>query len=1449
MKKRLLICLISIMSISGCALEDAVDRGLDCPPRLFAYDIDPLGNPIAEPYLCMIDEIRDNSVSNCVPCDFAMHKITDDNYVYLAKNNNGDYIYSNKDYTENNDDRMYLSQNTRHYVINNYSDYKKYASTNEKVSLYAITGLCTRSDLDKYDNCQLKCSNGEECTDNECKSIIERVGQCSKFKDYNKFYENNFCPAEYPICYFGNYDDTGNNYYCSADVECTSETAHVDCKRKIPHWEFGECKNNICVVESCEDGFQPAKDGKSCVSDCKVGQHYDNKAQKCVEDEVDNCGATGKKCSEIISNWVDGVCDNGICKVEECRDGYQPTLDNLACASVKNCQSGEHQTADGSCEMDTVNHCGSIGNDCANLPGWVSGKCVNAKCVAEECDQANGYDLNKGVCSSACIGTQVNCGGKCRDPLTDTEYCGAKGTISTCEDEGKRCSDGQVCSFGECINNNCPETDPNNPDLCVIEGKNTCINLNSDDPNQCGACNYKCSDHALQNATSEACDKGKCVYVCSAGYVNVNQKNTADTIKCIDPKTDNIYCGAKNADDLGTICTNGKVCVEGKCVQNSCSGDTPNLCVVNGANTCKNINTYDKEHCGACNYKCSEHAIQNATSDTCSNGNCQYTCSTGYVNVGSGITSQTIICIDPKTNSTYCGAVGNAKGAASSSQRGTSCTGGKVCVDGSCVQNSCSGTTPNLCVVNGANTCKNISSNDIAHCGACNYKCSEHAIQNAYSSTCSAGNCQYTCSTGYVNVGSGITSQTITCIDPKTNSSYCGATGNAIGAASSTQKGTSCTGGKVCVGGSCVQNSCSGSETLCVVNGANTCKNISSSDANHCGACNYRCSEHAIQNATANKCSDGSCLYTCSTGYVNVGSGITSQTITCIDPKTNNSYCGATGNASGAAGSSQKGTSCTGGRVCVDGSCVQNSCTDNKTLCSTSSGNTCININGTDASNCGACNYKCSAHAIQNATSSTCSGGNCQYTCSTGYVNVGSGITAQTITCIDPKTNSSYCGATGSANGAASAAQKGTACTGGKVCVGGSCVQNSCSGSTPNLCVVNGTNTCKNISSSDADHCGACNYKCSAHAIQNATSSTCSDGNCQYTCSTGYVNVGTGITAQTITCIDPRTNSSYCGATGNATGAASYAQKGTTCTSGKVCVDGTCVQNSCSGTTPNLCVVNGANTCKNISSSDANHCGACNYKCSDHAIQNATSSTCSGGNCQYTCSSGYVNVGNGITAQTITCIDPRTNSSYCGATGNATGAANSAQKGSTCTSGKVCVNGSCVQNSCSDGKTLCSTSSGNTCLNINGTDMNNCGACGFNCSTYAPQNTTVKSCSSGVCQYQCSNGYVNVGNGITAQTITCIDPRTNSSYCGATGNATGAATSAQKGTTCQSGTVCINGACQKSCESGTYSCPGIPGCLTEFALNSAYHMNTMCSCLSGYSNDNGNWEDGCESYD
>ena len=122
-----------------------------------------------------------------------------------------------------------------------------------------------------------------------------------------------------------------------------------------------------------------------------------------------------------------------------------------------------------------------------------------------------------------------------------------------------------------------------------------------------------------------------------------------------------------------------------------------------------------------------------------------------------------------------------------------------------------------------------------------------------------------------------------------------------------------------------------------------------------------------------------------------------------------------------------------------------------------------------------------------------------------------------------------------------------------------------------------------------------------------------------------------------------------------------------------------------------------------------------------------------------------------------TCVDPKTNTSNCGACGN------------VCATNASCTAGQCA---CPANQLPCN----GACVN-EATDTNNCGGCGKACSTNP--DATAATCVAGSCGNICTSGYAdcdgNVANGCEAQIL-----GTDATNCGACGRSCG-------GQTCQGG--------------------------------------------------------------
>ncbi len=130
-------------------------------------------------------------------------------------------------------------------------------------------------------------------------------------------------------------------------------------------------------------------------------------------------------------------------------------------------------------------------------------------------------------------------------------------------------------------------------------------------------------------------------------------------------------------------------------------------------------------------------------------------------------------------------------------------------------------------------SCTTLRSDNL-HCGACDNACQDGLV-------CAEGQCQQSCPPNLVSCGG-------SCIDPKTNPTFCGAD-------------AACSGGDACVTGSV--------------------------------------------------CNDGICELSCGAGHIDCGSA-------CIDPSTDPAHCGAGPTCSGA----EAGAECPPGVGCVAGTCA-----------------------------------------------------------------------------------------------------------------------------------------------------------------------------------------------------------------------------------------------------------------------------------------------------------------------------------------------------------------------------------------------------------------------------------------------------------------------------------------------------------------------------------------------
>ena len=715
---------------------------------------------------------------------------------------------------------------------------------------------------------------------------------------------------------------------------------------------------------------------------------------------------------------------------------------------------------------------------------------------------------------------------------------------------GNACDATENCSAGTCVPAECPK----GQERC----NNVCVNLASVHIADCNGDTITCNDGFKQ------CDENK--------------------VACNDLNQDIENCGT-----CGNRCKDGEACFRGECRINTCESQNETLCDINGDAQCKNIASDDADHCGACNYKCSSYPIPNATSNSCSAGQCQYECTDPYTNIADKADASGIQCVDFMTDSNHCGKKNNV------------CKDGNVCIGGHCKANPCTNPLETACLVGEENKCFNINATNKDHCGACNYKCSDHNVTNATSDACYDGECQYTCNTGFVNVGGGATADTIKCINPRTDYNHCGAS-------SATSRGDDCARypGKSCKDGTCA---CPDGQTYC----------------------DRKCV--VLSSVNIDSCSDDK--ITCKSGFDRCDK----TKVACQDLNQDKEHCG------------KCSTKCNKDESCYNGQCVVNECANGQTLCDVEGKAECRYTMSEDAAHCGACNYVCSAHPLKNAKSNSCIDGQCQYVCDDNFTNIG-GATASTINCVDFMTDSNHCG------------KKDNVCKDGNVCIGGHCKANPCTNSSETACLVGEENKCFNINATNKDHCGACNYKCSEHKVTNATSDVCKAGKCQYTCNTGFVNVGGGATADTIKCIDPRNDYNHCGKLDANTYEDCSKNPGTKC------VDGVCTLN----------------------------CPTGQQDCGTHCLNFTELNIDKCNNGTLVCLKDFENVDGKV--ENGCEVNLKTDSNNCGI------------KGKKCENG-YCNNGTCQTTNCPQNELPCGENG--ACENVVN-NVNHCGYCGNTCS-------------------------------------------------------------------------------------------------------------------------------------
>lgn len=839
----------------------------------------------------------------------------------------------------------------------------------------------------------------------------------------------------------------------------------------------------------------------------------------------------------------------------------------------------------------------------------------------------------------------------------------------------------------------------------------------------CGVCGNACP--ATDNCSGGTCVRAKCtegqercnnvcvnlasvhiancngnIITCDDGFKQCDEKKVA----CNDLNQDIENCGT-----CGNRCKDGEACFRRECRINTCESQNETLCDINGDAQCKNIASDDADHCGACNYKCSSYPIPNATSNSCSAGQCQYECTDPYTNIADKADASGIQCVDFMTDSNHCSATNNKCTYPQTCQNGA-CTCphdqpdvcGSVCLNFDVVNvESCDNGTIKKCKDGYADVDKNINNGcevnlntDNDHCGKENNKCTNGR-------TCQNKVCK--CPTDYAYCDD-------KCVDPKTDPKYCGKS-------TSCESLTDCTSNsvnKLCISGACASScptdqpnvcgsfclnfgavnikNCTGNVIECEINFSDEDKSIENGCEVNLLTDNKYCGKDKIECTNGRTCQAGSCL--CPTGLVYCNNK-------CIDPVTDPYYCGVDAKCN-------NGENCTSNAVnklCSDRKCTSSCPSDQPDTC----GSYCVNFEKLNIDNCADGKIKCKS----------------------GYADVDKNINNGCE--VDLSTDNKNCGGIG------------VACNYPQTCRGSNC---ECPESQPNVCGAaclnfedlniatcnEGVIKCKddygNFDNSinngcevnlkkDSNHCGGKDVVCK--------DGYCEDGVCKISKCNDPKQLPCGTNGA---CVDVINDSLHCGTCNNP------------CGDNKYCVNRSCVQcvnnNHCSGglicnQETHTCVeCDSANACKDSNKRVCNlvskTCVQCNAQsdCNSVTLSQAKSKYCDAGTgmCKIaSCNDGYH-------LKNDTCI--LDTADQCGPSEIKCAIPHA--------SGHVCLSGSCVATSCEPGYHLGVKAGSNALVCVDDTTTA-CGVATNDCTKMISGNITQVECNNGICEVKaCKDG-------------------------------------------------------------------------------------------------------------
>ncbi|MBW2700697.1 MAG: putative metal-binding motif-containing protein [Deltaproteobacteria bacterium] len=738
---------------------------------------------------------------------------------------------------------------------------------------------------------------------------------------------------------FANCDDNPSNG-CERDIwepdSCSAGCfGAVDCTVLVEHASNPSCPNGSCAFGSCHAGWDDCDPSISngceeaiwlvnnCGSDCNDTLDCNTTVvhasgidclsgtctytSSCIDNHADCTGGRANGCETPLgTNANCGSCGDN-CQADSTCTGNVCTCDHLAC--VSDCCAWGEVCYNSSCCMPncTSRECGSDG--CGDSCGTCSltGETCNGSglCVCDsshtDCD---GNQLNGCECDTS--DTNVCYNNACCTPNCSGRECGTDGCGGSCGN----CGTNEECNAGTCeCDANHEDCDNNESCECDVSGSSFCYNNFCCTPNcsgrECGTdgCGGSCGNCDA----NEVCNAGTCE--CDTNYqdcdslpangceCDVSGTNVCFSNACCAPIAP---CGANNCGFMSDNCGGSVNCgsctdSDEDCESNNCTCNNTtcgsDCCAAGqicdgGDSCCTPVDPCGPNNCGIMSNGCGGTVNCGSCADSdkdCESNNCvcnNTTCNTDCCAAGQICDGGNSCCtpVNPcgfnncGSMSDGCGGTVNCGSCADSDEdcESNSCTcnnttcGSDCCAAGQICDGGDSCCTPvDPC---GPSNCGFISNGcgGMANCGSC-----ADSDKDCESNNCVCNNttCDTDCCAAGQVCDTGDSCCTIDCSGKECGDDGCGGT-----CGSCVPVNEVCNASDQCV---CAPNmaDCDGEE-------ANGCETNITSNADHCGDCNWPCgSAQTCTNSICSCANEGQC-----TDWLGGGVGWTCVSNVCTPP-------------------------------------------------------------------------------------------------------------------------------------------------------------------------------------------------------------------------------------------------------------------------------------------------------------------------------------------------------------------------------------------------------------------------------------------------------------------------------------------------------------------------------------------------------------------------------------